>query len=102
MSKQKRKQKPDKKQGALENFSLNSLVPEKYLAYIIPGIILVLFLIFFYPLYFGGKTYQSGDIVTSKSLESFIDNEREDYTLWYPYIFCGMPAYGLSTDYNVV
>lgn len=79
-------------------FSISSFIPAKYQTLALLGVILLVFLIYFSPMYFGGKTFQSSDIITSQSLTSFVDNEREDFTLWYPYIFGGMPAYALSTD----
>ena len=57
------------------------------------GIISLLFLIFLNPLYFGNKTFQSGDIFANKAMKSYVEKDRDGYALWNPLIFCGMPAY---------
>jgi hypothetical protein len=41
-------------------------------------------------MYFGGKTFQSGDILTSMSFKNYVAKTSEH--LWNPYIFCGMPS----------
>lgn len=81
-------------------FSLDKYIPEKFQTIALIGIILVIFLVYFSPMYFGDQTIQSGDIITSKSLTSYVDQERDGYTLWYPYIFGGMPAYALAVDFK--
>ncbi|MBK7230076.1 MAG: hypothetical protein IPH97_14670 [Ignavibacteriales bacterium] len=55
---------------------------------------------FYSPLYFGGKTFQSGDIITSQSSKTYLENHKDGYTLWNPYIFTGMPAYAIATGYK--
>ena len=45
-------------------------------------------------------TFQSGDIVTSKSVKTYLEQERDGFTLWNPYVFGGMPAYALSVGYK--
>jgi hypothetical protein len=52
------------------------------------------------PLYFGGKTLQSGDIIATKAMNSYLEIEREGYTLWNPLIFTGMPAYTIAVDFK--
>jgi hypothetical protein len=81
-------------------FSLSKYVPEKFHIPIFALVILVLFLIFFSPLYFGGKTFQSGDIITSMSAQTFVENHDGEYTLWNPYVFGGMPAYAISLGFK--
>jgi len=103
MSSQKKKSsKADKKekQTFLTGFSIDKVIPQKYQTAVYLVLILVLFLIFFSPLYFGGKTFQSGDIITSKSATTYLESEREGYTLWNPYIFGGMPAYAIAAGYK--
>ncbi|KAB2847039.1 MAG: YfhO family protein, partial [Melioribacteraceae bacterium] len=78
----------------------NKFIPEKYQTAAAFGIILIIFLIYFSPLYSGGKTFESGDIITAHSSTTYIDKERDGYTLWNPYIFCGMPAYVIAVDYK--
>ncbi len=55
------------KETFFSTFSLINYIPEKYHIPVFVIVILALFLIFFSPLYFGGKTFQSGDIITSQS-----------------------------------
>jgi len=45
-------------------------------------------------------TFQSGDIVTSNSARTYVENHSGDYTLWNPYVFGGMPAYALAVGYK--
>jgi len=102
MSKAKRKSRTSKpvEQTFLSKFDFNRILPPKYHVLFIILTIIVLFLIFLNPLYFGGKTFQSGDIIASKSFQSYVANHKEGYTLWDPYIFCGMPAYVLAIGYK--
>ena len=81
--------KPEKtkKETFLSSFSLSNYIPEKYHTLTFVLVILVLFLIFFSPLYFGGKTFQSGDIITSKSSSTYIEHHTGGFTLWNPYVF---------------
>ncbi|UCH66535.1 MAG: YfhO family protein [Ignavibacterium sp.] len=96
----KAKQTKREKESFLSTFSFDDYVPNKYQILILAIIICVVFLIFFYPLYFGGKTFQSGDIITSRSMKPYVENHTGDYTLWNPYVFGGMPAYALATGYK--
>lgn len=88
------------KESALNKFSLEKILPTKFQTLALLGLILVLFIIYFAPMYFGGKTFQSGDIITSKAQTSYVHKDREGYTLWNPLIFCGMPAYGMAVGYK--
>jgi Bacterial membrane protein YfhO len=83
----------------LNKFNIDNLIPPKFhfLSAII--IILLLFLVFLSPMFFGGKTFQSGDILASKSMVPYIENHKDGFTLWNPLIFCGMPAYAIGTGY---
>ena len=92
-------------QNFFSKFSLNEIIPQKYHLPVFLSAILIVFLIFLNPLYFGSKTFMSGDIVTIRSMEPYLEKEREGYTLWNPYVFLGMPAYTLRTgdkDFNLV
>ena len=51
-------------------------------------------------MYFGGKTFQSGDIITSQSAKTYVENHEGGYTLWNPYVFNGMPAYAIAVGYK--
>ena len=100
--KPKQKQKPleKEKQTFFTGFSLDKFIPSKFQTMVLAAIILLLFLYFFSPLYFEGKTFQSGDIVTSKSVTTYIENHTGEFTLWNPYIFGGMPAYAIAVGYK--
>ena len=84
----------------LSGFCIDKYIPVKYQIAVLAVIILLLFLYFFSPLYFEGKTFQSGDIVTSKSATTYIDNNTGEFTLWNPYVFGGMPAYAIAVGYK--
>ncbi|HEY7750955.1 MAG TPA: hypothetical protein VH917_01595, partial [Ignavibacteriaceae bacterium] len=103
MSAQKKKSsKVNKKvnETFFSSFSLSKYIPEKYHVLVFAIVIILLFLVFFSPLYFGGKTFQSGDIKTSNSAKTYIENHTGDFTLWNPYVFGGMPAYAISVGYK--
>jgi hypothetical protein len=93
-------EKEKEKQSFLTGFSIDKYIPAKYQIAVLAVIILLLFLYFFSPLYFDGKTFQSGDIVTSKSATTYIDNHTGEFTLWNPYVFGGMPAYAIAVGYK--
>lgn len=94
------KTKKEHQDNFLNSFSLDKIIPIKFQTLTFLIIILLVFLIFYAPLYFGGKTFQSGDILTSLSVKPYIENHQGGYTLWNPNIFCGMPAYALATGYK--
>ncbi|NCQ19331.1 MAG: hypothetical protein GW805_13505, partial [Ignavibacteria bacterium] len=99
MSKTKRIVKKEKHEtGLLANFQLENVLPEKFHLPVVLVVFLLLFLIFLNPLYFGGKTFQSGDILASASMKSYVEKARDGFTLWNPYLFLGMPAYALGTE----
>jgi hypothetical protein len=81
-------------------FSFNDIVPQKYQFAFYLAIPVTLFLIFFAPLYFGGKSFYSGDIISIISNKTYLQAEREGYTLWNPYVFCGMPAYAIAIGFK--
>lgn len=87
-------------ESSLLKFDIDKIIPPKYQTASSLIILLFLFLIFFSPLYFGGKTFQSGDIVTSNSMINYVEKHGDGYTLWNPYIFCGMPTYAISVGYK--
>ncbi len=89
-----------KNSGFMSNFSLEEILPQKYHILAVILVILILFLIFLNPLYFGGKTFESGDIIASHSMQNYLNNHTDGYTLWNPLIFCGMPAYSIATGYK--
>jgi len=98
MTKIKKTIKPQKNQETLfSKFNFEEFLPQKYHVLAVILVIIILFLIFLNPLYFGNKAFQSGDIIASQSTQPYIQNHGEGFTLWNPYIFCGMPAYALGT-----
>ncbi|MGA9292027.1 MAG: YfhO family protein [Ignavibacteriaceae bacterium] len=101
MSKTNRRTKTQKKAAKetfFSKFNLEEFIPHKYHILAAILVIFILFLIFLNPLYFGDRTFQAGDIMTSKSIEPYVQNHDSGYTLWDPYIFCGMPAYAIGTS----
>ncbi len=96
----KKKTKKEQKPSFLNEFSINKYIPQKYQTPALLGIILLIFLLQYSPIFFGDKTFQSGDIITSNSSNAYLDKDREGYSLWFPYIFCGMPAYGIAVDFK--
>lgn len=104
MTSKKVKQAPktakENKQTFISGFSLDKFIPAKFQIPFLLLIILLLFFYFFSPLYFGGKTFQSGDIITSMSAKTYLDNHTGEYTLWNPYVFGGMPAYAIAAGYK--
>ena len=88
------------KETFLLSFSLDKMIPAKFQTLVLLLVILLIFLLFYSPLYFGGKTFQSGDILTSEASRTYVQNHQGGYTLWNPYIFCGMPAYAISVGYK--
>lgn len=94
-----------KSESPLSRFNLDEFIPVKHHIWIVILIIIILFLIFLNPMYFGGKTFQSGDIITMESGKPYISKDREGFSLWNPHIFCGMPAYALGTEatwFNII
>jgi hypothetical protein len=83
----------------LNKFDIDNIIPPKFHLLSAILIILLLFLVFLSPMFFGGKTFQSGDILASKSMVPYIKNHQDGFTLWNPLIFCGMPAYAIGTGY---
>ena len=60
------------KETFFSKFNLEELIPQKHHVWIVILTIIILFLIFLNPLYFGNKTFQSGDIVASNSMQNYI------------------------------
>ena len=94
------KTKKENQETFFNSFSIDKIIPVKFQTLAFLLVILIVFLIFYAPLYFSGKTFQSGDILTSLSVVPYIENHQGGYTLWNPNIFCGMPAYAMATGYK--
>jgi len=90
MAKTKRTTKGAKQETGAAKFDLDKFIPSKFQ---IPAALLIIFIllaVFFAPMYFGGKTFQSGDIVAMMSHKNYVQQESEH--LWNPFIFCGLPS----------
>lgn len=99
MAKTQKLVKQQKQQkGFLSTFNFEEFIPQKFHFLAVILILLILFLGFLSPMYFGGKTFQSGDIITSESMKPYVLKDRESFSLWNPLIFLGMPAYALGTE----
>ena len=86
-------------ENGLNKFSIDSILPRKYQSLAGIGVIFILFFIFFRPIFFEGKTFQSGDILTGTSFQTLIKT-TDHQILWNPYIFCGMPAQATGVGYS--
>jgi len=102
MAKTKKSSRTQKKESNsfFSKFNLEEILPQKYHVLAVILVIIILFLIFLNPLFFGDKTFQSGDIISSHSFANYIKDHKGGYTLWNPLIFCGMPAYAIGTGYK--
>lgn len=92
-----KKRKPEQ-DNFFSKFNLEDILPQKYHLPAVILVIIILLIAFLNPLFFGGKTFESGDILSSKSMEPYINNHTDGFTLWNPLIFCGMPAYAIGTS----
>ncbi len=84
----------------LNKFSLDKIVPPKYQVGVALFFIAILFVIFFAPFFFSGKTVASGDILNEMSNKNFYAKAK--LFLWNPYIFCGMPAFGKIGWFDII
>ncbi len=87
-------------ESELNKFNFEKFIPHKFHTLSAIILIAVLFLIYFSPMYFGNKTFQSGDIITIKSMQAYAQQDKDGFTLWNPYIFGGLPAYATATAYR--
>ncbi len=94
------KQQSKKEQKEI-GFSLSKIIPEKFQTPSLLLLLLLLVLIFFSPITFGDKTTSSYDLTQVKSLREYVTKDRENVSLWNPYIFCGMPAVATSMSLRV-
>lgn len=88
----KQQKKVEQKKSSQIGFTFDKIIPEKYQTLFFLTIILVLIVLFFSPVVFGGKTIASADFLQGKSLREYATKERDGFSLWNPHIFCGMPA----------
>lgn len=94
------KNKSAKQSGFLADFDLEKYFPAKYHLPVVLGIVVILLMMFLNPLFFGGQSFESGDIIAAESSQPYLHKERDGFSLWNPHIFCGMPAYSLSIDFT--
>jgi len=92
------KQRKPEQNNFFSKFNLDEILPQKYHLLAVILVIVILLIAFLNPLFFGGKTFESGDILSSKSMEPYINNHTDGFTLWNPLIFCGIPAYTIGTS----
>ncbi len=83
----------------IAKFNIEDILPQKYHVLAVLLVIIILFLAFLNPLYFGGKTFESGDIIAGAAMYPYIQNHHGGFTLWNPFIFCGLPAYATGTQF---
>ena len=100
MSKKQKKDLKTKtqKETTAGKFDFGKFIPHKYQIPLALLIVLLLLAIFFAPIYFSDQTIQSGDIITQSSFKNF---DRDENSLWNPYIFCGMPMFGNAGWYDI-
>ncbi len=94
MTKQHKKSEPKKSPEI--GFSFDKIIPAKFQTPALLIVMLIMILIFFSPIMFGDKTTSSGDLIQVKSLREYATKDNSGFTLWNPYIFCGMPAVATS------
>ncbi len=82
----------------LSKFDFGKYIPLKYQTILAIVISILFVIIFFNPMFFNGKTFQSGDIITIKSMQPYLTKDRDSFSLWNPLVFCGMPAYAFGSS----
>lgn len=92
MSKQKQKTTVKAGGSGFANFDIGKIIPEKFQIPASVLAILIFMMVFFSPVYFGDKTTQSGDLIQMQSMREYVNKDHAGFSLWNPYIFCGMPA----------
>lgn len=78
--------------SGLSTFHLENLISPKYLTLGALLFIAGLFLVFYAPILFEGKSFHSGDIITGKAIQKLKEVTGGKGMLWNPYIFCGLPS----------
>jgi len=88
------KKKIQKKPPAVAEPAHRDVLSEHPVA-LISVLSLILLLLFFYPVIWGGKTFTSPDQMTAHASVPFAEDAlaRGVYPQWTPYIFSGMPSY---------
>lgn len=78
--------------AGLSSFNLEDKIPAKYLTAGAFVFIACLFLVFYAPILFEGKSFHSGDIITGMSIKKLKELTGGKGMLWNPFIFCGLPS----------
>lgn len=81
-------------------FAIEKYLSQPYQIALALLIFIILFLVFLNPLFFGGMTFHSADILASESMQNYLAKERDGFSLWNPHIFCGMPAYAIGVEFT--
>ncbi len=87
-----------KSESWASKFSLDSIIPEKKQRWVGLGFLLILIFLFFSPVFFQGKVFQSGDIITANAYAPVLKSTN-GHILWNPYVFCGMPSQPSGVGY---
>jgi len=80
-------------------FSLDNYIPAKTQFWLGIGLLLILVFLFFSPVFFQGKVFQSGDLITSNAYTPVLKSTN-GHILWNPYVFCGMPSQPSGVGYS--
>jgi len=100
MSKTKRivKKEKQEKKNFISGLNIEKMIPLKYQWIFSLTVLIIFYVVFFYPIFLEGKTFQSGDIITALSYQPYI--AKGGYPLWNPYVFCGIPASAVVGPYR--
>lgn len=98
-SSKKKTSKVQTKKTEKAPFSVDAIIPPKYQTAAAIGIIVLLVILFFSPMYFGNKTFHTGDIISTIAPKTYLEQDKDSFSLWFPYQFGGMPAYGVSINF---
>jgi hypothetical protein len=87
-----------KNESGAVKFSLDNYIPENKQRWLGLGLLMVLIFLFFSPVFFQGKVFQSGDLITANAFQTLIKTTNHQM-LWNPYVFCGMPSQPSGVGY---
>lgn len=100
MAKKTNKKKNTEKQHTSVNATMGQALWQKYPNWFALGMLVIVLMMFYYPVLFEGKTFMTPDKLSSKTFTTFVNDALNSgtYPLWNPYIFGGMPSFAsLST-----
>jgi hypothetical protein len=87
-----------KNESGAVKFSLDNYIPEKKQRWLGIGLLMILIFLFFSPVFFQGKVFKSGDLITANAFQTLIKTTNHQM-LWNPYVFCGMPSQPSGVGY---